>query len=93
MGYRLHRVNHSVWFVQGSFHTNTVEGLWSTIKRINNNFSGLSFNVLDDITKNGGNPSDYIDDRICFSLLFRDVKMRNLNDHDTRKYLIECIKN
>ena len=78
MGYRLHRVNHSVWFGQGSFHTNTVEGLWSTIKRINNNFSGLSFNILDDITKNGGNPSDYIDDWICFSLFFRDVKMRIL---------------
>ena len=27
MGYILHRVNHSVWFGQGLFHTNTVEGL------------------------------------------------------------------
>ena len=46
IGYRLHRVNHSVWFGQGYFHTNTFEGLWSTIKRINNNFSGLNNNLI-----------------------------------------------
>ena len=50
-------------------------------------------NSLEEITKNGGNPSDYIDNWICFSLFHRDVKRRNLNDHDTRLYLIECIKN
>ena len=26
-GFILHRVNHSVWFGKGIFHTNTVEGL------------------------------------------------------------------
>ena len=54
MGYHLYRVNQSGCFGQGSFHTNTVGGLWSTIKRINNNFSGITFNVLEEITKNGG---------------------------------------
>ena len=32
MGFVLHRVNHSIWFGRGNFHTNTVEGLWSAIK-------------------------------------------------------------
>ena len=39
MGYILHRVNHSVWFGQGLFHTNSIERLWSQIKRLSNNFS------------------------------------------------------
>jgi hypothetical protein len=32
-GYILHRVNHSVWFGQGSFHTNNIEGVLSRVKR------------------------------------------------------------
>ena len=28
MGYILKRVNHSVWFCYGSFHSNNIEGLW-----------------------------------------------------------------
>ena len=31
LGYLLHRVNHSIWFGKGHFHTNTIEGLWSQI--------------------------------------------------------------
>ena len=46
MGYILHRVNHSVWFGQGLFHTNSIEGLWSQIKRLSNNFSGLTKSQL-----------------------------------------------
>ena len=34
LGFKLNKLNHSVWFGQGLFHTNTVEGLWSQIKRI-----------------------------------------------------------
>ena len=37
-GYILNRVNHLIWFGQGSFHTNNVEGVWSKIKRWNNDF-------------------------------------------------------
>ena len=33
MGYILKRVNHSVWFGYGLFHTNNVESLWGQIKR------------------------------------------------------------
>ena len=47
LGYLLHKVNHSVWFGQGLFNTNTVEDLWSKIKLLSNDFSGISFNVLE----------------------------------------------
>ena len=46
MGYVLHRVNHLVWFGQGKFHTNSIEGLWSSIKRISNNFAGVNLKFL-----------------------------------------------
>ena len=45
-GYILKRVNHSVWFGYGYFHTNNIEGLWSQIKRLSNNFSEISINSL-----------------------------------------------
>ena len=32
LGYKLNKVNHSVWFSQGLFHTNNVKGLWSAKK-------------------------------------------------------------
>ena len=35
-GYILHRVNHSVLFVQGHFHTNSIESTW--IKKNNKKF-------------------------------------------------------
>ena len=93
MGFILHRVNHSIWFGRGSFHTNTVEGLWAAIKRITRNISGLNFKVLYDITKEGYDASKYIDDRICFSLFQRDVARKNLNEQQAWELLIECIKN
>ena len=33
LGYVLKLINHSVWFGYGLFHTNTIEGLWSKIKK------------------------------------------------------------
>ena len=46
-GYFLKRVNHSVWFGYGNFHTNNVEGLWSQIKRLSKNFSGISIGSIE----------------------------------------------
>ena len=45
-GYILKRVNLCVWFGYENFHTNNVEGLWSQLKRITNNFSGISINSI-----------------------------------------------
>ena len=46
-GYILKRVNHSVWFGYGNFHTNNIEGLWSQIKRLTTNFSGISIESIE----------------------------------------------
>ena len=46
-GYILKRVKHSVWFGYGNFHTNNIEGLWSQIKRLTNNFSGISIGSME----------------------------------------------
>lgn len=58
LGFLLHRINHTLWFGSGLFHTNTVEGLWSRIKRLCNDFSGITFNLLDKVEKRDINPKD-----------------------------------
>ena len=93
MNYILHRVNHSIWFCSGSFHTNTVEGLWSCIKRLSNNFSGLNFKLLADLENKGIQPKDYIDDWLCYCLFMRDIEMKNLNEGEAREYLISMLIN
>ena len=40
--YILHRESLSVWFGSGFSHTNSIEGLWSQLKRLTKDFSGLS---------------------------------------------------
>ena len=52
-GYILKRVNHSVWFGYGNFHINNVEGLWSQIKRLTNNFSGISIASIEKLYPTG----------------------------------------
>jgi len=62
MGYKLHRVNHSVWFGQGLFHTNTVEGLWATIKRLNGNFYEITFKKFENLESNEITSKNYSND-------------------------------
>ena len=92
MNFILHRVNHSVWFGRGSFHTNTVEGLWSCIKRLSNNFSGLNFHNLSKLEKEGINSKDYIDDWLCYSLFLREIERKKLNEVESREYLLDILK-
>ena len=56
MGFLLKKVNHSIWFGQGLFHTNSIEGLWSSIKRISNHFAGLNIKMLNDLENEGIDP-------------------------------------
>ena len=85
--YVLHRVNHSVWFGQGNFHTNTVEGLWGCLKRISNNFTGVNFKLLNELENNGIKPKDYIYDWICYCLFKRELEKKKLNEEQSRDYL------
>ena len=82
MGFKLNKVNHSVWFGVGLFHTNTVEGLWGQIKRLSNNFSGLNFNILENVEKDGIKSEDYINDWLCYFLLLRDLKRKCHGDRE-----------
>ena len=45
----------------GIFNTNTIEGLWSQLKRISNYFTGINFNILNKIEENDEDPKDYLD--------------------------------
>ena len=84
-------MNHSVWFGQGLFHTNTVEGLWSQIKRISHDFSGLNFKLLDEVIKDGEDAKEYIDNWICSSLFFRDCEMKKYTKQQKRDYLTNVL--
>ena len=78
-GYILKRVNHSIWFGYGSFHTNTIEGLWSQIKGLCDNFSGLSIFNLDKKFSSDKQKKIYLDGWICYALLLREFERKKLN--------------
>ena len=59
MGYILYRVNHSVWFGKGHFHTNSIESAWSGLKRLTRSFKGLNVNIFN--TKRKLNNCEYFD--------------------------------
>ena len=48
----------SLWFGRGNFNTNTVEGLWSSIKRLCKDFTGINISNLDKLVENGINIKD-----------------------------------
>ena len=72
-----------------------MEELWSQIKRISHDFSGLNFQILDGVKKNGEHPKDYIDNWICTALFFSECEMKKFSNQDKRNYLNEilCLKN
>ena len=91
-GYILKRVNHSVWFGYGNFHTNNVEGLWSQIKRLSNNFSGLNIGKLEELYPSENEKKNYLDSWICYALFFREVEKKKLSRKGRIKLLINYIK-
>ena len=90
MGYILHRVNHSVWFGQGLFHANSIEG--SQIKRLSNNFSGLTINQLENLENNGTNIKSYLDRWMCYALFLRMIQKKKLSKLNAQNYLIDFLK-
>ena len=57
-GYVLH-VNHSIWFGYGLFNTNSVDGLWSQIKRLPHDFNGLTIDTINNLEEKGINEKEY----------------------------------
>ena len=92
MGFILNRINHSVWFGYGDFHTNTIEGLWSKIKRHSKNFSGISIEMIDKLYINYSDKIKYLDGWICFSLLLREFEKEKLNKSKKIDLLMKYLK-
>ena len=80
MGFILYKVNHSIWFGEGKFHTNTIEGIWSQIKRITNYFMGLNGTIFNKF-HNIDNFNDYINAIICTALFYMRCEHDNLGDN------------
>ena len=76
MGFILKKVNHSIWFGYGDFHTNTIEGLWSQIKRLTDNFSGLKFSRINNLFNSDEEKNNYLDGWICYGLLLREIEKK-----------------
>jgi len=79
-----------VWFGQGSFHTNTIEGIWSRLKRLTENFNGINGNVF-----NGNNLIDnneYFNGWICQGIFFMNIEHLKLPINGKKEYLINYIK-
>ena len=89
-GYIHHKINHSVWFGQGSFHTNNIEGIWSKIKRLMDNFNGINGNIFNG--KNNINNIDYFNSWICLGIFFMNTEHLQLGINAKKKYLISYLK-
>ena len=76
-GYILKKVNHSIWFGYGQFHTNTIEGLWSHVKRLTKNFSGLTISKIDAMFDNDKDKKNYLDGWLSYCLLLREFEKKN----------------
>ena len=85
-------VNHSVWFEYGNFHTNNVEGLWSQIKRITNNFIRIIINSIEKSYQANNEKRNYLDSWICYALYLRETEKAKLSRKGKINLLIKYIK-
>ena len=93
MGYILKRINHSVWFGIGLFHTNNIESLWGQIKRYTNNFSGISIESLTSkFNNNEALIKAYLDGWICYSLFLRDIIRKKMSWNQRINYLCQFLE-
>ena len=89
-GYIHHKINHSVWFGQGSFHTNNIEGIWSKIKRLMDNFNGINGNIFNG--KNNINNIDYFNSWISLGIFFMNTEHLQFGINAKKNYLISYLK-
>ena len=91
LGYKLYKVNHSIWFGQGHFHTNSIEGTWSKLKRLTRSFNGLNGIVFNTKRNNLGN-NDYFEGWICTGIFFMKCESLHLPVNEKKKFLIDYVK-
>ena len=90
LGYKLYKVNHSVWFGQGHFHTNSIEGTWSRIKRLSRSFNGLNGNIFN-TTRNIDN-KEYFEGWICTAIFFMKCESLNLALNQRKNFLLDYLQ-
>ena len=88
LGYILHIINHSLWFAQGTFHTNTIEGVWSRLKRLTNDFCGISGHFLDKLAEKGINVDEYVNGIISTGLIFIECEHNKFGINGKKIYLL-----
>ena len=75
-----------MWFGSGKFHTNTIEGVWSRIKRITDNFIGLNATIYNKFG-NDNNLIEYMNAWICTGLFFMRCEHLQLRDNGITELL------
>ena len=87
--YKLYKVNHSVWFGHGHFHTNSIEGTWSRIKRLSRSFNGLNGNIFN--TSRDIDNKAYFEGWICTAIFFMKCESLHLAINQKKNYLIDYL--
>ena len=90
LGYKLYKVNHSVWFGQGHFHTNSIEGTCSRIKRLSRSFNGLNGNIFN--TNRNLNNRSYFEGWICTAIFFMKCESLHLAMNQKKNFLINYLQ-
>ena len=64
---------------QGYFNinTNTIEGVWSRLKRVTNHFTGYNGMMFNKMEEKGINITDYINGIICTRLFYMEAEHFN----------------
>jgi len=92
MLYILYKVNHSVWFGTGNFHTNTIEGVCISIKRITNSFNGMNGSIYNKFQNNEIEYDNYINGWICAALYYMRCEHFKLGDNAKIELLSKYLK-
>ena len=73
-------------------HTNTVEGVWSQLKYLSKDFSGITFSLLEQLETCGIKSEDYLNDFICYYLFLRYCRRKQMSNTQKENYLTSIIK-
>ena len=68
-----------------------IEGLWSHIKRLTKNFTGLTITKINSMFDNDNEKKKYLDGWLCYGLLLRECEKKYCK-LDKFKLLISLIK-
>ena len=79
--------------LNSSFHTNTIEGVWSRIKRTTNKFLGINGAILSKLESKGFMINEYVNGIICSGLFFMEYEHNKLGLNGKKKLLIDYLNN